>query len=91
MASSVGCALPPSKSDLIEGAATYAAALHYSCPAPLSQLGTGLGAGWVEETILRYGLREIALAELEPPASAGEDPAEEQPKSWRRSAKATWP
>lgn len=62
----LGCALTPRQADQAEGAATYATALHFGCPAPLSQLGTRLGAAWLDETIARYGLRETALEELEP-------------------------
>ena len=56
----LGCALTPRQADQAEGAATYATALHFGCPAPLSQLGTRLGAAWLDETIARYGFRDRA-------------------------------
>jgi cell division protein FtsW (lipid II flippase)/cell division protein FtsI/penicillin-binding protein 2 len=64
----VGCALTPPEAEQVEGNATYATALRFACPAPLSQLGSRLGAAWLEETITRFGLGETALAELEPAA-----------------------
>lgn len=77
----VGCALTPAQVDLADGAATYTTALRFACPGPLSQLGSRLGRAWIDETIARFGLRQTALAELEPapppiePPPAGSAPA----------------
>ena len=61
----IGCAIPPAAEDPRLASADYTAALRYGCPAPLAALGPKLGVELFEQTVVKFGLRSIALLELE--------------------------
>ena len=61
----IGCAIPPAAGDPLQASADYTAALRYGCPAPLAVLGPRLGVETFEQMVVTFGLRSVALTELD--------------------------
>jgi cell division protein FtsW (lipid II flippase)/cell division protein FtsI/penicillin-binding protein 2 len=78
----IGCAIPPATDELQSAPTDYAAALRYSCPAPLAALGPRLGMTIFEQAVAAFGLQMIALPELE----ADGTPQADLMPDWRPAA-----
>jgi cell division protein FtsW (lipid II flippase)/cell division protein FtsI/penicillin-binding protein 2 len=69
----IGCAIPPATEDPLLASPDYVAALRYGCPAPLAVLGPRLGVETFEQMVVTFGLRSVALTELDAEGAAKAD------------------